>query len=101
MNIHFNYQHVSGSEALEEFTEEKLKPIFERYNWVTRADVFFKKENTSSDKTGMIANIRLSAPGPRLYAEETHDTFKESVAKVVSQLKRQCEKRKSEIVKHS
>jgi putative sigma-54 modulation protein len=101
MNVHFNYQHVSGSDSLEEFTEEKLKPIFERYNWVTRADVFFRNENTSSDNTGMIVNIRLSAPGPRLYAEESHDTFKESVSKVVDQLKRQCEKRKSELSNHN
>jgi len=101
MNVHFNYQHVSGSEALEQYTEEKLKTIFERYNWVTRADVFFKLENTSSQNSGMIAEIRLSAPGPRLYAEESHDTFKESVAKVVDQLKRQCEKRKADLIDHN
>ncbi|WP_194852522.1 HPF/RaiA family ribosome-associated protein [Nonlabens antarcticus] len=100
MSINFNYQHVTGSQELEAFTEEKLKSIFERYNWVTRADVFFRKENTSSRETGMIAEIRLSAPGPRLFAEESHNTFKESVSKVVSQLKTQCEKRKADMISH-
>jgi putative sigma-54 modulation protein len=100
MNIQYNYQHVTGSKELEAYTEEKLKSIFERYNWVTRADVFFRKENTSRRETGMIAEVRLSAPGPRLFAEESHNTFKESVAKVVSQLKKQCEKRKSDIISH-
>ena len=85
---------------MEAYTEDKLKTIFERYNWVTRADVFFRLENTSSRQTGMIAEIRLSAPGPRLFAEESHDTFKESVAKVVSQLKSQCEKRKADMTTH-
>jgi putative sigma-54 modulation protein len=89
MTIQFNYQHVSGSEELENYTREKLQIIFDRYSWVTRADVFFKTENT------------LSAPGPRLYAEESHDTFHESVNKVVDQLKTQCEKRKATIITHS
>jgi len=97
MSINFNYQHVTGSQELEAFTEEKLKSIFERYNWVTRADVFFRNEKTSSRETGKIAEVRLSAPGPRLFAEESHNTFKESISKVVSQLKKQCEKRKAEM----
>lgn len=101
MTIQFNYQHVSGSTELENYTKEKLQTIFDRYSWVTRADVFFIAENTSSDQTGMIAQIRLSAPGPRLFAEESHDTFTESVSKVVEQLKTQCEKRKATIITHS
>jgi putative sigma-54 modulation protein len=101
MTIQFNYQHVSGSTELENYTKEKLQTIFDRYSWVTRADVFFIAENTSSDETGMIAQIRLSAPGPRLFAEESHDTFTESVSKVIEQLKTQCEKRKATIITHS
>lgn len=101
ITVQFNYQHVSGSEELENYTKEKLQTIFNRYNWITSADVFFKTENTSSDQTGMIAEIRLSAPGPRLFAEESHSTFHESVNKVVDQLKTQCEKRKSTIIPHA
>jgi putative sigma-54 modulation protein len=101
MTIQFNYQHVSGSEELENYTKEKLQTIFDRYSWVTRADVFYKTENTSSDETGKIAQIRLSAPGPQLYAEESHDSFHESVNKVVDQLKTQCEKRKATMKTHS
>ncbi|MFT6799825.1 MAG: putative sigma-54 modulation protein [Nonlabens sp.] len=101
MTIQFNYQHVSGSTDLENYTKEKLQTIFDRYRWVTRADVFFIAENTSSDQTGMIAQIRLSAPGPRLFAEESHNTFTASVSKVIDQLKAQCEKRKATIITHS
>lgn len=101
MTIQFNYQHVSGSAELEDYTKKKLQLIFDRYNWVTRADVFYKTENTSSDETGKIVQIRLSAPGPQLFAEESHDSFHESVNKVVDQLKTQCEKRKRTIIPHS
>lgn len=101
MQIDFNYQQVSGSKELENFTTEKLQTIFKRYSWVTRADVFYRTENTESRDTGMIVGIRLSAPGPRLYAEESHDTFHESVSKVVKQLITQCEKRKSDLIDHA
>jgi putative sigma-54 modulation protein len=100
MNIVYNYQHVTGSTEIEDFTKEKLTSIFDRYNWVTRADVFFTVENTSSRDTGMKTSIRLSAPGPRLFAEESHNTFQEGVAKAVDQLKTQCEKRKANLIDH-
>ncbi|WP_124980374.1 HPF/RaiA family ribosome-associated protein [Nonlabens xiamenensis] len=100
MDIQFNYQHVSGSDELEAYTKEKLQTIAERYNWVTRADVFYRTENTASDETGMITEIRLSAPGPRLFAESSNATFHESVNKVVNQLKTQCEKRKADLISH-
>lgn len=101
MNITYNYQHVAGSTELESYTAEKLQPIFNRYDWVTRAEVYYRLENTSSPDTGKIVNIKLSMPGNQLFAEESHAMFHESVNKVVDQLKKQCEKRKAEIIKHS
>ncbi|GAK77587.1 MAG: HPF/RaiA family ribosome-associated protein [Nonlabens ulvanivorans] len=101
MQIQFNYQHVSGSTELENFTKEKLQVIADRYSWVTRADVFYRVENTESKESGMIAEIRLSAPGPRLFAEESQSNFNDAVSKVVNQLKTQCEKRKSELIDHA
>lgn len=100
MNIQFNYQHVSGSERLEEFTKDKLQKVFDRYSWVTRADVFYTAEKTSSVESGMKVGIRLSAPGPRLFAEESQSTFMKSVAQVADQLLKQCEQRKSELNNH-
>ena len=100
MNIQYNYQHVSGSTRLEEFTKEKLQKVFDRYAWVTRADVFYTAEKTSSVESGMKVGIRLSAPGPRLFAEESQSTFMKSVAQVVDQLLKQCEQRKAELNNH-
>lgn len=100
MNITYNYQHVSGSKDLESYTADKLEIIFSRYDWVTRADVFYRLENTSSPESGKIVTIRLSAPGNQLFAEESHASFHESINKVVDQLKKQCEKRKADMIKH-
>lgn len=97
MTINYEYHDVSASESLETYTEEKLKTLFEHYEFVIRADVFFKTENTTSDETGMICSIRLSAPGPRLFAEASHDNFREAVSETVDELKRQLRKRKEKM----
>jgi len=97
MKVNYEYHDVTASDRLENFTEKKLAPIFERFEFVTRADVFFKTENTSSDETGMKCGIRLSAPGPRLFAESSHENFEHAVADTVDELLRQLKKRKEKM----
>ncbi|MCK8481850.1 ribosome hibernation-promoting factor, HPF/YfiA family [Psychroserpens algicola] len=100
MTINYEYHDVTASESLEQYAEEKLKMIFDHYDFVIRADVFFKTENTSSDDTGMKCGIRLSAPGPRLFAESSHENFHEAISDTVSELKRQLQKRKEKMKTH-
>ena len=97
MQIIFEYHDVSASETLEETTREKLEKLESKYSDVIRADVFFKTENTTSDETGKICNIRLSLPGPRLFAEASHDNFTDSVSESISDLERQLRKRKEKM----
>ncbi|MCM4171600.1 ribosome-associated translation inhibitor RaiA [Arenibacter sp. TNZ] len=94
MDIIYEYHDVAGSASLEKLAKEKLEKLGEKYAMVIRADVFFKEENTSSDETGKICNIRLSLPGPRLFAEASHDNFESSIAESVNDLERQLRKRK-------
>ncbi|NNC45343.1 MAG: HPF/RaiA family ribosome-associated protein [Winogradskyella sp.] len=94
-HILFEYHNVTASDSLETFTREKLEKLFTRNEFIVRADVFFKTENTSSDETGMKAGIRLSAPGPRLFAEASYDNFREAIVECVSELQRQLAKRKA------
>lgn len=42
----------------------------------------------------MICNIRLSLPGPRIFAEASNQNFEESVIESVKELERQLKKRK-------
>ena len=97
MQIIFEYHDVSSSDALEQITTEKLEKLVTKYDMVIRADVFFKTENTTSDETGKICNIRLSLPGPRLFAEASHDNFADSVSESVKDLERQLRKRKEKM----
>lgn len=93
----FEYHDVTASDTLENFTKDKLNEIFTRFEFVHRADVFFKTENTTSDETGKKCGIRLSAPGPRLFSESSHDTFQDAVSESINELKRQLQKRKEQM----
>ncbi|MBF8150652.1 ribosome-associated translation inhibitor RaiA [Winogradskyella sp. F6397] len=93
MEILIEYHDVAASDRLEAHAKEKLETLFTRYDFVIRADVFFKTENTSSDDTGKKCGIRLSAPGPRLFAESSHDSFLDAISETVKELSRQLEKR--------
>ncbi|WP_396637758.1 ribosome hibernation-promoting factor, HPF/YfiA family [Maribacter sp. R77961] len=100
MNINFEYDDVKASNRLEIMAASKLEKLLDKFDFIVRADVFFKKENTSSPDTGMICNIRLSAPGPRLFAEASHASFEASISESVSDLERQLEKRKAKMKSH-
>lgn len=97
MTINFEYHDVQASERLEAFATEKLEHLFNKYSMILRADVFFKTENTSSNETGMICNIRLSVPGPRLFAEASHDDFIKSISESTKDLDKQLEKKKGKL----
>ena len=97
MKIIFEYHDIETSSRLETHTKDKLEKIFNRYDFVIRADVFFKTENTTSDETGKKCSIRLSAPGPRLFAESSHATFYDAISETADELLRQLEKRKEKM----
>lgn len=100
MDINFEYDNVKASEGLETLATEKINKLVDKYDFMVRADVFFKTENTSSDETGKICNIRISAPGPRLFAEASHDSFEASIKESVKDLDRQLKKRKEKMKSH-
>lgn len=97
MDINFQYDEVKASDRLEIMAAKKLDKLQDKYDFIIRADVLFKTENTSSPKTGMICKIRLSAPGPQLFAEASHGSFEASIAESVSDLERQLRKRKEKM----
>jgi putative sigma-54 modulation protein len=100
MNINFEYDDVKASARLEEMVTKKLEKLEDKYDFIVRADVFFKKENTSSPNTGLICSIRLSAPGPQLFSESNNGKFEMSIAASIDDLERQLEKRKGKMKTH-
>ncbi|WP_411030661.1 HPF/RaiA family ribosome-associated protein [Spongiimicrobium sp. 3-5] len=97
MNINFEYDGVAASNRLEILAAKKLGKLFDKYHFIIRADVLWKTENTSSPKTGMICSIRLSLPGPRLFAEGNSAGFEAALAESLGDLERQLRKRKEKM----
>lgn len=97
MNVNFEYHSVKASNRLEIFAADKLEKLFNKYDFIVRADVFLKKENTSQPDSGKICGIRLSTPGPRLFAESSNGTYEASIAESVTELERQLDRRKSKM----
>lgn len=100
MDINFNYVHVTASERLEEFTSKRLEKLKQRYDWIVRAEVFIKKENTSSQDTGMICEIKLSAPGQNVFAASSEKNFEAAIASTIEDIKRQLQKKKEKMSTH-
>ncbi|MFS4446542.1 ribosome hibernation-promoting factor, HPF/YfiA family [Maribacter sp. 2307UL18-2] len=96
MNIIFEYHHVSGSQRLEQMATEKLNTLQEKYDFVHRADVFFKSENRS-DNEEQICDIRLSMPGPRIFASTNADTFEAAMNETIRDLEDQLRKVKEKM----
>ena len=78
---------------------EKIEQLSKKYDWLIRADVFFKEEKDTHGK-GKVCEIRLSSPGPRLFASSNEESFEASVAETIRDLEVQLEKRKSEMSTH-
>jgi putative sigma-54 modulation protein len=97
MNINFEYDHVKASPRLEQFASRKLGKLLDKYDFIVRSDVFFKVENTSDPDSGRVCCIRLSVPGPRLFAEASHGVFDQSVVEAVDVLERQLRKKKEKM----
>ncbi|APU70003.1 MAG: HPF/RaiA family ribosome-associated protein [Bacteroidota bacterium] len=99
MEAIFEFVQLTKSERLEEFTQKKLEKLENKYNWVIRANVFFKRDENQKPN-GYICEIRLSVPGPEIFAESNEDSFEAAAAATVKDLERQCEKKKAKMISH-
>ncbi|GAA0759983.1 MULTISPECIES: ribosome hibernation-promoting factor, HPF/YfiA family [Psychroflexus] len=97
MDINFNYVHVTASERLEELISKKLNKLENRYDWIVRGEVFFKTENTSSPDTGMICEVKLSAPGQNVFASSNEKSFELAITNTIDDITRQLQKKKEKM----
>jgi putative sigma-54 modulation protein len=75
---------------------DKIEQLSKKYDWLIKADIFLKEENDTSGK-GKICEIRLSCPGPRIFASSNEKSIEASVVETIRDLEIQLEKRKSEM----
>lgn len=87
------------SESMNAIVTSKLEKLANKYDWIIKADVFFKLENDPSGK-GKVCEIQLSAPGPRIFAKSSQDNFEKAAATTIKELENQLRRRKEIFKKH-
>lgn len=99
MTTTFQYVKIKESESLSNTTQIQLGKLHKKYPWLIKAQVFFKVENTATDKRNT-CEIELSGPGPRLFATTTDVHFETAMKQTISDLDRQLRKRKEILKSH-
>ncbi len=99
MTINFQYIQMPTSEAMNVLMTNKLKKLGRKFDFIIRADVFFKLEKDPTGQ-GKICEIRLSVPGPRIFAKSNQDDFEKAAANTIKELEAQLQKRKNVFRKH-
>lgn len=96
MNANIQYSESSINQDAEKLLLEKLDSLSKKYDWIVYADVFFKEEKATYGK-GKICEVRLSVPGPRIFASSNKPFFEAAIAETVKDLDRQLHKKKDEM----
>lgn len=99
MKVEVQFVDLNHSDSMEAFANEKLGKIGRKFDWVIGAKVFYKKEQHNNEEN-YLCEIKLSAPGPEIFAHENDTNFEKATNKVIKQLEIQLEKRKSKMSDH-
>ncbi|WP_373056235.1 ribosome hibernation-promoting factor, HPF/YfiA family [Zunongwangia sp. H14] len=99
METNYEFVHLQKSERLEDYTQKKLEKLETKYDFIVRAEVHFKKQE-GQDPNGFICNIKLSVPGPQIFAEANKDSFEAAATSAVRDLEKQLEKQKAKMSTH-
>jgi putative sigma-54 modulation protein len=99
MKVNIQFVHTAQRKWAEELVNQKLDDLGQKYDWIIGADVFFKEEKDTDGK-GKICDIRLSLPGPRIFASSDEESFEASIAETTRDLEVQLKKRKAQTSSH-
>ncbi len=99
MLINIQFIKTKGSEVLTQNVSKNLNKLSDKYDWLIKAEVYFKEENDPTGKS-KICEIELSAPGPRIFASSTEESFELAIKKTIFELEQQLKKRKAVFVAH-
>jgi ribosomal subunit interface protein len=99
MKTSVQFVNLDKSPYVEELLMKKLNKLFKKYDWIIMAHVFFKLEKGSVGK-GKICEIRLSVPGPRIFAVSDEESFEKATDETINDLERQLKTRKGEMKPH-
>ncbi|MFD2697135.1 ribosome hibernation-promoting factor, HPF/YfiA family [Mesonia sediminis] len=100
MDINFNYVHVKASDRLEQVIKDKLEKLKTRFDFIVGAEVYFKTENSTTNEKGRICEIKVSLPGPLIFASANEENFEMAISECVNDVKRQLQKKKEKMATH-
>lgn len=92
MTINIQYERLPFSEAMTEYIINKLNKLGERYQWVTMAQVFFKREEDALGNKD-ICEIKLSVPGSGIFASANDVSFEVAARETTRQIEKQLQSR--------
>lgn len=94
MTINIQYLHMPTSEAMNQLLIQKLEKLGAKYDWIVSTDVYFKLDNDPTGKN-KLCEMKIEAPGPRIFAKSKEDNFEKAAAATLKDLERQLKKRKA------
>lgn len=93
MSVEINFVNIERNQILEDQVNDKLDRLFNKYDWITNSAVFLKEEKHPEGKNYK-CEIRLSVPGPQLFAQEADTNFHKAINGTINDLGIQLEKKK-------
>jgi ribosomal subunit interface protein len=96
MKLNIQFVQTAQRTEIEKLVTDKLEYLSQKFEWIIGADVFLKEEKDTYGK-GKICDIRLSLPGPRIFASSDEESFEAAVGETIRDLEIQLKKRKAEM----
>jgi putative sigma-54 modulation protein len=96
MEIRIQFVQVPKSDAVESFAIKRLLKMAKKYEWLIKADVFYKVEPDKKGK-GKICEIRLSLPGSIIFAVSDEESFEAATDETIRDVEKQLRKHKNEM----
>lgn len=96
MKHNIEFVNFSRSENLENIIVEKLEALSQKYDWLIRAEVFLKDVNKAK-LGGQSCEVRLSLPGPQIFASAEEEKYEVAISKTFEALEKQLRQRKEKM----
>ncbi len=91
MKVKIQTVHFDADYRLEEFIQERMSKLLNRYKYIIDANVTLRLQK-SETKENKVAEIRLNVPGEPIFVKKQSKTFEEALDITVEALHRKMEK---------
>lgn len=92
MTINIQYERLPFSEAMTEYIINKMNKLGERYQWITKAQVFFRRQEDAFENRET-CEIKLSFPGSGIFASANDVNFEVAAKETTRQIEKHLQSR--------